>query len=64
MALWHYLKMKSLNILNCSLLQANILVFSPQKHGGKDGPVLSLVTKYCYRGTYHLNVEAISFAIR
>ena len=57
--------MNSLNIKKCSrLLQSNKLVISPlQKHGSKDGPVLSFVTKYWFGATHHLNVEAIFFAI-
>ena len=55
--------MKSLNILRCSLLQANKLVIILQKHGGKDCLAIFFATKYWYRTTHHLNVEAISFAI-
>ena len=50
------LKMKSLNILKCSLLQANKLVIPLQKHGGKDGFVLLFAAICWYRATYYLNV--------
>ena len=56
--------MKSLDILNCSLLQTNKLMIPLQKHGGKDIPVLSLAKKCWFEATYDLNVEVISFAIK
>ena len=58
-----YQKIKSLNILKYSLLQANKLVILLQKYGGKDGHALFFATKYRYRTTYHLNSEAIFFGI-
>ena len=36
---------------------------SLQKDRNKDGPVLSFTTKYYFPATYHLNIEAISYAI-
>ena len=42
---------------------SNQIVDSPTKHKDKDGFALSFATKYYYRATYHLNVEASFFAI-
>ena len=56
--------MKSLNTLKCSrLLQTSKLVSPLQNRGSKDDPVLSFATKFLFRATHHLNVEAIFFAI-
>ena len=54
---------KSLHNLQSTKPQANKLAIPLQTHGTENRPVLSFATKYQYRATYHLNVEAISFAI-
>ena len=55
--------MKSFTILKCNLLQAKI-GDPPTKKGSKDGPVLSLATKYWCRAAYHQNVEAVFFSVK
>ena len=56
-------KMKGLNILSSSQLQAQHLVIPPKKRSGnKDDSDKSFTTYWC-RATYHLNAETIFVAV-
>ena len=57
-------KIKSLQILICSQLQAKHLVMPrEEKEGNNDGRVKSFATKYWCRATKHPNIKPISFEI-